>query len=245
MKTQKLLIDADMVAYQITSGIEQEIRWEDEIHTLHSDFKDAIAGFYLWEKRLEEELRSPYKKTKVYCFSDTNNFRKNLHEDYKSNRKKTRKPLAYSQLKEWIMDKFDAVIYPNLEADDVLGILQTSDKKDNIIVSDDKDLLTIPGRTYRLGQVHDIDEQTAKLNWYTQTLAGDTADGYKGCPGIGPKKAEVLLSKSCEWPTVVGAFKAAGLTEDDAIIQAQLAKILTVNDWNKKKREPILWNPKI
>lgn len=242
MKTQKLLIDADMVAYQITSAIEQEIRWEDEIHTLHSNFKDAITEFNRWEKKLDEELRSPYKKTKVYCFSDTNNFRKNLHKDYKSNRKKTRKPLAYIQLKQWIMDKFDAVIYPNLEADDVLGILQTSEKY-NIIVSDDKDLLTIPGQTYRLGQVHDIDEQTAKFNWYMQTLTGDTADGYKGCPGIGPKKAETLLSKSCEWPTIVSAYEAAGLTEDDAIIQAQLAKILTVSDWNNKTKEPILWNP--
>jgi hypothetical protein len=67
-----------------------------------------------------------------------------------------------------------------------------------------------------------------------QTLVGDTADGYRGCPKVGPVKAEKILDTTvwsdggkCAdvypmWPRVVAAYEKASLTEDDALVQARL-----------------------
>ena len=78
-----------------------------------------------------------------------------------------------------------------------------------------------------------------------QTLTGDTVDCYPGCPGVGPVKAQRILDEDGDeydlWLNVVMAFEKAGLTEEDALVQARLARILTTSDYNYDKEEPILW----
>jgi len=239
-KNNTLLIDGDMVVFQVTVGHEQEIQWDDEIHTLHSRFSDCTDSFTDYIKNLTEELDGI---TAIFAFSGHDNFRKQVSQDYKSNRKKTRKPLAYKRLREHIESLYPNKCVDNLEADDVLGILATSGQHKNpIIVSDDKDLLSIPGRTYRLGELHDISEEQADRAFLTQALTGDVTDGYKGCPGVGPKKAESIL-QTLDWSNVVSAYEAAGLTEHEALTQARLARILRASDWDQEKKEVILWQP--
>ena len=78
-----------------------------------------------------------------------------------------------------------------------------------------------------------------------QTLAGDQTDGYGGVPGIGVKRAEALFKdKGYSWKTVVKAFKDRDLSEEDALVNARLARILTVDDYDFEKKEPILWSPR-
>ena len=75
-------------------------------------------------------------------------------------------------------------------------------------------------------------------------MAGDNTDGYAGVPGIGVKRAVALFEeKGYSWKTVVEAFKEKGLSEDIALENARLAKILTTEDYDDEKMEPILWNP--
>jgi len=63
-----------------------------------------------------------------------------------------------------------------------------------------------------------------------QTLAGDQTDGYSGVPGIGIKRAVALFEEDgYTWKTVVKAFEDKDLTEDDALMNARLARILTCN----------------
>ena len=77
-----------------------------------------------------------------------------------------------------------------------------------------------------------------------QCLAGDQTDGYGGVPGIGVKRAETLFNKEgYSWKTVVKAFKDKDLTEEDALVNARLARILTVDDYDFTKNRPILWSP--
>lgn len=239
-KTNTLLIDGDMVVFQITVGHEQEIQWDDEVHTLHSRFSDCVDTFDEYMNTLEEELEATVS---IFAFSGYDNFRKTVSPDYKSNRKKSRKPLAYKRLREYIESKYAHKCHDQLEADDVLGIMATSGQyKNTIIVSDDKDLLSIPGRTYRLGELHDISLEEADKNFFMQTLTGDVTDGYKGCPGVGPKKAESIL-QDMSWDQIENAYIAAGLTADDALTQARLARILRASDWDQENRRVILWNP--
>ena len=47
-----------------------------------------------------------------------------------------------------------------------------------------------------------------------------------------------------KWEAIVKAFNKKGLTEADALKTARLAKILQNEDYNFKKKEPILWQPK-
>ena len=76
-----------------------------------------------------------------------------------------------------------------------------------------------------------------------QTLTGDPTDGYKGCPTIGAKRAEAILGSRPAWSLVEAAFIKQGLTREDALLQARMARILRWSDWDQEKREPILWEP--
>lgn len=238
-----LLIDGDGVAYSICVGVEQEIKWDDNLHTLHSRLEDCIDIFNNYLNNLKNKF-GEYKAT--WVFSSKTNFRKTVDPTYKYHRKKTRKPLAYKSLVEYICNKFPNETWDDLEADDVLGYLATLEINLNkvIVISDDKDLLTIPGRIYRLGEMHEITQKTADYNWLCQTLTGDTADGYKGCPGIGPKAAMNILNKDCSFKAVVKAFENAGLTYDDALRQARLARILRYEDYDFEHKKVNLWEPK-
>ena len=59
-------------------------------------------------------------------------------------------------------------------------------------------------------------------------MAGDSTDGYSGIPRVAMKRAnEILDKKGCTWDTVLNAFLDKDLTEDDALRNARLARILT------------------
>ena len=241
-----LLIDTDILMYRAASSAETEIDWGDDVWSLWTDLKDAKASFTHQLNYIKDKLgHSEF----ICCLSDHgNNFRKQLDPTYKSNRKGTRKPVGYVALCAWVEETYPTIRKPTLEADDVLGILATKpgNKGKCIIVSDDKDLKTIPGSLYRptSDERHLISQEDADKFFLTQVLTGDVADGYKGVPGIGPKKAETILGPRPSWQKVEQAYIKAGLTRDDAITQARLARILRWSDWDEKKETLIPWTPK-
>ena len=80
--------------------------------------------------------------------------------------------------------------------------------------------------------------------WHlAQTLIGDPTDNYKGCPKIGAVGAKKILDKDCSWAAVVAAYEKAGLSEEDALAQARVARILRFEDVDEDMN-PILWTPK-
>jgi len=129
-------------------------------------------------------------------------------------------------------------------------------KGEKVIVSIDKDMKTIPGLFIRWGtedaELIEVTEQQADYWHLYQTLTGDVTDGYKGLPGCGPKGAEKVLDSfttetaswlPVAWQHVVAAYEKKGLNEDDAIIQARMARILRASDYDFKNKRPILWTP--
>ena len=62
--------------------------------------------------------------------------------------RKTRKPTGYAALVKWVQDNYPSAMREHIEADDLMAIIQSN--PDNagktIIVSDDKDLLSCPGK---------------------------------------------------------------------------------------------------
>lgn len=240
-----LLIDADIVAYQATASGEQEVEWDSDTWTIDTDLNKAKDHF--------DFLITEYKKLTgidefKLCFSHKHIFRKDIYPQYKANRK-GRKPVGYSAVKEWACSTYPTFIKEPLEADDCMGILATKFKGKTIIVSMDKDMATIPGKFFHLAPdgdhtMRDISEQEAEEYFLTQALTGDTSDGYPGCPGIGPKKAEELFKKhGAVWKTVEDAYLKAGLTKEDALLQGRLARILRADNWDFDKEEVKLWTP--
>lgn len=242
-----LLIDGDVVAYKATAAVEQEIDWGDDLHTLHSNVELAREVVVNQIAGLVQLLDAD---DVIIAFSDSHNFRKDIYPPYKSNRKDKRKPLAYREVKAWMEENWTSYSRPGLEGDDILGILSTSDKivrGQKIIVSVDKDFKTIPGYFFnpdKVTQPEFFTEDVADYWHMHQTLTGDATDGYPGCPGYGPVKASKLLEDVDDWwPNIVAAYEKAGLTEDDALIQARCARILRATDYDFKRKEVKLWSP--
>jgi DNA polymerase-1 len=103
----------------------------------------------------------------------------------------------------------------------------------------------IAGKLYDFKETVEITPEEGAKWHLIQTLAGDNTDGYSGVPGIGIKRAEQIFKlKGYTWKAVVETFEEKGMTEKDALINAQLARILTTDDYDHEKKEPILWTPK-
>ena len=136
----------------------------------------------------------------IICLSDDfDNFRLKVDPTYKSNRKGTTRPEHLYDLKEWLGQKYPTALRPRMEADDVMGILATEPHTgDRIMVSEDKDMQTVPALLYRPHKpkegVRLISVEEAERFHLWQTIVGDTTDGYPGCPGQGPEAADRLLA---------------------------------------------------
>lgn len=243
MKPPKLLIDADYFFYRASSAAEEELEFNPDLTLIVGDFKHGkrVVEFEL------DKLRTKFETTDIILFfTDTVNFRKEVDPTYKGNRVGKRKPCGYLKLKNWAMEKYTSIMKPGLEADDSLGIVATGGKVDNfILVSPDKDMEQIPCRIYNLKEEFTQTPEAAERKLYEQILTGDQTDGYGGCPGVGPKRAGIILDK-CKgdyWPAIVEAYETAGLKEEDAIRTANLARILQSSDWDSEAQKPIPFTP--
>ncbi len=252
------LVDADILAYQAAAASEQPIQWDDGLWTLHAFENEG-------ERRFDEMLDNIAKAVEadkvILALSDSENWRKGVLPTYKSNRAATRKPMLLKHLKDRAMENYVVFMRPTLEGDDCLGILGTRKKTgDCIICSLDKDLKTIPGRHYNFGhkEFFEVTPQQADYWHMLQTLTGDATDGYTGCPSIGPKTAEKILRAALDegtteatpqqlreiyWQHVVKAYAKAGLSEEEALTQARVARICRSSDYDFSTDQVILWSP--
>lgn len=254
-----LLIDGDIVAYELSASEQRsyELPGADG-PVVTADAEQAVLG-------ARDKINGWARETKadhvIVCLSDDfSNFRKRVLPSYKGHRTGERPVLLYD-LKDALGDHFEIARWPNLEADDVMGILATEpqDEEKRCIVSADKDMATVPAWVWNPAKERKprrISEEDANRWFLKQTLIGDPTDGYKGCPGIGPKAAEAILDGTLlertertitrgprkgqietkivkteapdvpVWDRIVAAYETRGLTEEDALVQARCAFIL-------------------
>lgn len=247
MSNTTLLIDGDIVLYWACAGSEEETDWGDDWWSLTADTRQA--------KQMVDSQVASWKALLgadkvVFVVSDPeDNWRYKILPSYKGNRLGKRKPLGYPEVREYAFNLYNGVRFPKLEADDVLGLLSTGTgvKGRKIIVSEDKDLKTIPGLLYNPNRaeegVREISVAEADRWHLYQTLTGDATDNYKGCPGIGPVSADKLLDVEPSWATVKQAYEKAGLSEDEALRQAAVARILRHGEYDYTKQEVKVWKP--
>lgn len=263
--SKTLLIDGDLLLYKFACGNEEVYDWGDGIISSSVDLKSAkeeIPKFY------QKLLEATECDSGLLCFScdKKENFRYQVLPTYKHNRQDREKPTLYYDLKQYLFDTFDTKVKPTLEADDIIGILATLHPERHVIASFDKDLKQIPGEHYDWVKedYFTVTKEEADEWFYKQILIGDACDGYKGCPGIGKKKAGLIIEEAyrkwdllfndmdlseyplekIRWDLIVREYVKKGLTEEDALQQARVARILRREDWDFKRQEVKLWTPK-
>ena len=239
--TFQLLIDADIVYHRAAFSCEDTYDFGDDAVRVVDDnevmqlFDALLIGIF-------QELNP---RTYILCWSDTHTFRHDLYPDYKKNRQNVRRPVCVPEVKQILIKKYPSLMVQGLEADDLMGMYSSHT---SIICSDDKDLLTVPGFHYKprkreLGMFRQTKEDADRLH-LKQTLMGDAVDGFKGIPGVGDKKSDKILDENgATWATVVDAYATAGLSEEDALLNARLARILRPGEYDFTTGEPKLWTP--
>ena len=93
---------------------------------------------------------------------------------------------------EYIMNNYNSLLFNDLEADDVICMLQD---KNTYIISDDKDLKQIPGYhfDYSTNSLYEITNEQAIYNLASQLIKGDSTDNILGLYGIGVFFPESLI----------------------------------------------------
>ena len=249
MTKTALVIDGDIFLWECGLSVEEPIHWGDDLWTLHADAYEARLKFDIALADLKEKTGAV---TLAICFSGAKNWRKEVLPTYKFHRKKSRKPVVFHDLRDYARQTYRTYEFPQLEADDVCGMIMDgalwSTKLERILVSTDKDLLQIPGLHYNHNKpeegITEVSEEDGHYNHMFQALTGDLVDGYSGCPGVGPKTAAKLLDPDPTWDVVSAAYEKAGKTEEEALQQARVAKILRKKDFAFNNNEVILWEPR-
>ena len=181
---RKALIDGDIFTYRAAWACNDETEAE-AIKAFDSLVTDAI-------------LDSGCEDYQVFL-TGRGNFRYDIAKTavYKGNRKDVAPPVHKDAIRKHAMDKWDAVMSVDEEADDTIAIEATKLGVMNfVIVSIDKDFLQVPGLHYNpVKKVKTtMDYWSGTMFFYQQILMGDKADNIVGIKGIGPAKSHAILN---------------------------------------------------
>lgn len=209
-KNKLFLIDAMAMIYRAFYAMNKSPR-------ISSKGLDTSAAFGFFNTLLS--LLKQYKPTHIGIAFDLHGptFRHKEFADYKSNRQAT--PDEIRQMEPYIRDIIDAMHIPILssegyEADDVIGTLAKQAAKQGFevyMVTPDKDYAQLVEENVRIlklgrmgsdAEIWGVDEvlQKFEIEHPKQVidilgLWGDSSDNIPGVPGVGEKKAKVLLKQ--------------------------------------------------
>lgn len=186
------LIDADRYKHVVTYRMYQRVMENGEERT--KALVREIVDDYLYE-----DIFSKFKaKANIFCFSAPSKdvFRNHVCQEkqYKGNR--YNKPDNYfyegkyedsAYVFKYIQDTYPTLIFEDLEADDILSMLQNED--DTFIFSHDKDLKQVTGWHFNMEDwlLEYTTEEEGFDMLINQMLTGDTTDNIPGLKGFGPK----------------------------------------------------------
>mgnify|MGYP006130771371 FL=1 len=231
MAKGKVLVDGDILAYRAAFATQDD---------LPKDAEEKIE--ILLDFVLEETLDFPTPEWFEVYLTGSNNFRFDIAKSYpyKGNRESSEKPKHLKHVRDYLINKFGAIVSEGEEADDLIAIEATRLGPDTIVASIDKDMLQIPCRHFNFNKNEwtTVDEWSGNKFFYTQILTGDAADNIKGIYGIGPVKAKRLLA---ECDTVESLWKACVKAYDgdtDRVIEN--ARLL----WLRREKGE-LWQPPV
>lgn len=172
-----LLGDGDIFAHRVGYGAKNESLEENLLRV---------------DKLIREILSETGADGHIIYLSGGKTFRHEINPEYKANRDDMERPPYLQEIREFMVTEWNAVVCDGIEADDALGINQTSE---TFICSIDKDLLQIPGLHYNFvkKEWRSVEPWDGLKFFYEQLLVGDRVDNIFGIHGIGPVKAQKAL----------------------------------------------------
>lgn len=245
--SKRLVIDGDILLYRFAYANQYKIRW-DEDTTSEVILPFAIAADEM-ERFIAGLLETVDCNDYIVALSHPRDFRFKVDPNYQANRRDRVAPLYKEPLREYLCEHHPWVQLDWLEGDDVLGLMATEQPDGVIMASIDKDLRQIPGQLYdwQREQLIKTTPEDAAFFFYMQILMGDSTDGIRGIPNVGPRKAERYLDglygapEDKIWARVLDVYAAHNLTPEYALQQARLLRILRAGEYDYERRRPILW----
>jgi len=238
------LIDADSILYKYASIYQEVFSWDTENITIETDLATAKKDMVFFIEGIKQKNKCTSYEL---ILSPSRTFRYDVDETYKANRKAPDFPLLLMEpLRDFMISELGAYRCINIEADDYVVAKATGDSDKYIICHIDKDLNQAKGKHYNYNtqEKYTVTEEDADFFFYQQVLEGDSVDNIKGCPGIGRVKALKLLTSVTPdkyWETIVAAYEKAGGTEEDAIRNARLVRMLRHDEYSFETGEIILY----
>ena len=194
------LLDGGLITYRIGFACQSK---DEQGNIVPDPIENCLHSVKIFIQTILNDLDTD--KYRLFI-SGENNFRYEVDPEYKSGR--ADKPHHYDNIRNYLLQHWNAEIVDNMEEDDAMAIAQTEMYGDidwsikepwnnalSCIVTQDKDLLQVPGWNYNpiKKEKRWITEEEGVRFFYTQMLTGDIVDSIKGVHGIGPKKAQKIL----------------------------------------------------
>jgi DNA polymerase-1 len=248
----RALIDADSIVYKYASINQDTCIWddsnpEDVMSTVTVDYNKARDDMITF---IDEILVTTKTTDYQLVLSPSRTFRYDISADYKANRRKPKVALMLlAPLRKYMLDHMGAILFDNVEADDVCVSRMYAEPGEYVLCHIDKDLNQAYGSHYNYNtqEKYIVDKVEADYWFWKQSLEGDSVDGIKGCPRVGKVKAAKLLASLKSptdeqyWEAILGCYENAKCDEKFAVVQAQLVYML--RDFNEDTEEFTVWTP--
>lgn len=187
-----LLLDADSIPYTVCHN-----KKDEPVKTLEDCIKGANSFL--------NSLCNATNADKVHLFFTVNRcFRYNIDANYKAKRTGIR-PDHFYETRQYLIDNYNGLSHPDLEADDLLNIYKhrySYINEDYIIYSKDKDVKNLIGVHYDIDNnlIKNVFQEEASDYFWKSMITGDTVDNIKGIPKKGIKYAEKLFEDNLGVP---------------------------------------------
>jgi len=190
-------------------------------------------------KQLQNKINEIMKNTgthqSVCVIKGKDNFRYQVADDYKGNRKDNLEP----DVKERLTDLYNhskgfAMEADGMEADDLCHILSKTTYENTIIAHMDKDLNAISGWHYNFKKLdtYKVTPEEGYLFLMKQILTGDASDNIKGLFRVGPVAANNLLDGVPQkdiWNKVIDTYK----TKSDINHLVKCANLIYIREYEQ------------
>ena len=228
----KALVDGDVIVYK--SAFSKRSVTPEDAEGVVDEVMDYIIG---------QTVVFPHGNNFFCWITGKNNFRHRIAKtrDYKGNRRNSEKPVHYTHVREYLKERWGAKVTEGCEADDAISIeAYKGDPKSTVIVSVDKDMLTVPCWNFNFtsGIWTKKTEWESLLFFYEQILTGDRIDNILGIYGVGPVKAQKILEGATTEEELFQKCLDAYDGNYDRVVEN--GRLLHLQEWEKEIWEPPL-----
>lgn len=182
---------------------------EDFLRVSRTVMQPLSHALHVLDKMMKEIIKTIEPEQVLILLTGDNNFRDDVAKlrPYKETRKNKPKPVYYAAAREYMVNKYKAVIIDGCEADDMCGIVAEQCQRGNdpyVIAHVDKDLNSIPGQHYNYDKKrwYSVSVHDAHHWFWVQVLAGDSTDCIPGIYKVGEAGAAKILGKARSYDTM-------------------------------------------